>query len=203
MPIVLVEMAILTNKKPQTETVKYLTDNELQALFRVIKAKRDICLFRLAYHRGLRASEVGLLSLEDLDRRDDAGAPAIFVHRLKHGKSGVFSLLPVELSSLRAWLKERGDAPGPLFPSRLGTPISQQMLDVLMKKYCKLAKIPRDKAHFHTLRHSCATSLLDRDEKIEYIAGHLGHRNIKNTMIYADVTDRKKRDVARRLRDWK
>lgn len=196
-------MAILTNKRPQTETIKYLTDNELQALFRVIKAKRDICIFRFAYHRGLRASEVGMITMEDLDRRDDAGHPAIFIHRLKHGKSGVFSLLPVELASLRAWLKERGNAPGALFPSRKRSPISQQMLDVLMKKYCALAKIPKDKAHFHALRHSCATSLLDRDEKLEYIGAHLGHRNLKNTMIYADVTDRKKREVAHRLRDWR
>lgn len=159
-------------------------------------------MFRFAYHRGLRASEVGLIGMSDL-RKDRDGQPAVWIGRLKNGKSGEFSLLPVEQSSLRAWLKLRGEAPGPLFTSRKGGAISRQQLDVLMKKYGKLAGLAREKCHFHVLRHSCATSLLDRDEKIHYVQEHLGHMHIENTMVYAAVTDRQKRDVTRRLKDWR
>lgn len=135
--------------------------------------------------------------------RDDEGHQALYVSRVKGSKSGVFSLLPIELASLRAWIKERGEVPGPLFRSQKGSAISPTQLWRLMQKYGRLAGLPADKLHPHVLRHSCATSLLDRDEKIEYIAEHLGHRNIKNTMVYAKVTQRKKIEVARRLRDWK
>lgn len=198
------EIDITTSKRSADDTIKYLTSNELQRLFKQIRAKRDVAIFRLAFHRGLRASEVGLLSLADLDRRDDEGHPAIFIHRLKGGKSGVFSLMPAELTSLRAWLRERGSEPGPLFPSRKRKPISQQMLDVLMKRYGGAAGIQREKQHFHVLRHTCATSLLDANQTLEYVMAHLGHRNIKNTQIYAQLSDRKQATVARGLRasDW-
>ena len=41
--------------------ITYLTQDELRRLFAVIKDKRDKALFYLAYHHGLRASEVSLL----------------------------------------------------------------------------------------------------------------------------------------------
>jgi len=50
-------------------TIKFLTQEELTRLFKVVKArsKRDYAIFYLAYRHGLRASEIGLLRVEDLD----------------------------------------------------------------------------------------------------------------------------------------
>ena len=45
--------------------ITYLTQDQLRQLFAVIKDKRDKALFYLAYHHGLRASEVSL----DHDRK--------------------------------------------------------------------------------------------------------------------------------------
>lgn len=185
-----------------TRNIKYLTDEELARLFAVIHSPRDRAIFRLAYHRGLRASEVGLLQMSDYQ----PVRGRIYIYRVKCGQtdtSGEYLLTDAEVKALRSWLKERSDEPGAIFISRRRSPISQQMLDVLMKGYCAKARIPRDKAHFHSLRHSCATGMLDRGEDIAVVQDHLGHANIANTAIYAKITNKKREEVAKRLKGWK
>lgn len=183
----------------KSRNIKYMTEEELTRLFRVITTARDRAIFRLAYHRGLRASEIGLLQMGDY--RQAAGR--LYVHRLKEGHSGEYLITTEEVKALKAWLKERGDNDGPIFISNRGTAISQQMLDVLTKKYCALAKIPRDKAHIHAMRHSCATSLLERGEDIAVVQDHLGHANIANTAIYAKITNKRRDEVGKRMKGWK
>ena len=46
-----------------------LSQEETDRLFRAITSERDRAIFRLAYHAGLRASEVGLLELRDYNPR--------------------------------------------------------------------------------------------------------------------------------------
>ena len=50
-------------------TIKFLTQTELRALLACIKktSKRDYAIFLMAYRHGLRASEVGLLQVDDLE----------------------------------------------------------------------------------------------------------------------------------------
>src|SRR5690349_16525774 len=111
---------------------KYLTTREIDALFGVIRDARDRAIFRLTYHRGLRASEIGKLALTDF--RPIEGR--LYVHRLKGSRSAEFLLTAVEQSALRAWLRVRGNAPGPMFLSRNHRAISSRRLDELMKRYC-------------------------------------------------------------------
>ena len=185
-------------KRRAQEKDKHLTQEEITRLFSVITSPRDAAIFRLAYHRGLRASEVGRLQLSDVRLKDDR----IQFERLKGSNGGLYHLCASELKALRAWLRVRGNEPGPLFPSREGRGISQQMLDVLMKRYGAAAGIPADKRHMHVLKHSCATHLLERGESIEDVQDHLGHRNIQNTQIYARFTNNRRQARDKRLRDW-
>ncbi len=178
--------------------ILYLTEEEIDRLFGVITSIRDRAIFRIGYHRGLRAREIGMLQLADYSAKQDR----LTFDRLKGSTGGEYHLCSSEVRALRAWLRERGGEPGPLFPSRRGRPISQQMLDVLMKKYCRMAGIPRDRAHFHVLKHSCATHLLNRGESIEDVQDHLGHRNIQNTLVYAKITSSRRQARDRRLREW-
>jgi site-specific recombinase XerD len=62
------------------------------------------------------------------------------------------------------------------------------MLDVLIKDYGEKAKLPDDKRHFHVLKHSIATHLLDTGADIRFVQDWLGHANIQNTVIYAQIS---------------
>lgn len=184
-------------KRPKP--VKYLNVEEIKALFTVITDVRDRAIFRVVYHRGLRASEPGLLELSDYRPRDGR----LYVRRLKGSKSGEYPLFDEERRALNAWLKKRGTAAGPLFPSRRHCGISRWALDELMKKYSTLAGIAQDKAHMHALKHSSGTHYHERTGDVAATQDHLGHRNIQNTMIYVDITNRRRDELAEKNRDWK
>jgi len=47
--------------------IKFLTTDELKRLISAIRDKRDKAIFLTAYRHGLRASEVGLLHINDVD----------------------------------------------------------------------------------------------------------------------------------------
>lgn len=168
----------------KADTIKFLTQDETKKLISVISSKRDKAIFLLAYRHGLRASEVGQLQRSDFDDKQ----LRLSVHRLKGSLSGVHPLQADEVRILKSYLRTRSDSLPYLFPSRKGAPISRAMLDVLIKGYGETAKLPDDKRHFHVLKHSIATHLLDTGADIRFVQDWLGHANIQNTVIYAQIS---------------
>jgi integrase/recombinase XerD len=78
------------------------------------------------------------------------------------------------------------------------------MLDVLMKRYGTMADIPEKLRHFHVLKHSCATHLLSKGFHVEQVQDWVGHADIRNTMIYAHLTNARRQEMAEQLRDsWR
>ena len=174
-------------KKTRSKTIKFLTEDELKRLMKAISkegSKRDKAIFLTSYRHGLRPSEVGKLQVSDIDFQK----MRIQIHRLKGSYSGVNSIQPDEARILKSYLKARESDSPYLFLSKRGLPISRQMLDVLMKKYGALAGIPDDKQHFHVLKHSIATHLIDSGADIKFVQDWLGHANIQNTEIYAKLS---------------
>jgi integrase len=84
-------------------TIQFLTQAELRALFRVITRKRDRALFLIAYRHGLRASEVGLLRVDDLNFEQQR----LTIHRVKRSLPGIYPLRADEVTALKAYLRER------------------------------------------------------------------------------------------------
>jgi type 1 fimbriae regulatory protein FimB len=185
-------------RKYTETTVQYLNEDELAALFRSIDSPRDLAIFEVAFHRGLRASEVGLLKLTNLR----LSAKRLYVQRLKGGNSGEYLLTDREVRALRKWLALRGHDPGPLFLSRNHRPISRQRLDELMRRYGAIAGLPPEKRHFHCLRHSAGTLLGELADAVE-VQDHLGHRDIRSTMKYLKVRNKRRTELGERLaRQW-
>jgi integrase len=193
-------MGKTTIRSQSDKTRKYLEAAEIKAFMSVIKRPRDKALFLVAITHGLRASEIGMIQMYDVDVRQ----MRLTVRRLKGSRGGQYLMMPDTLKALKAWLKVRGDAPGALFLSREGYPISRKTLDYLMKRYAKKAGLPPTLAHFHALKHSCATQLLEIGREITEVQDRLGHVNIQNTMIYAHVTNaRRQRSEEAIAREWK
>jgi type 1 fimbriae regulatory protein FimB len=184
-----------SNKRWTAASINFLTQDEMRRLLSAIDSKRDQAMFLLAYRHGLRASEVGMLRTADLDLKQYR----LRIQRLKNSLAGLHPLQPDELKALKAYLKERRSNAPALFLSRNHTPISRRRLDELMKYYGEEADIPAAKRHFHVLKHSIATHLLDAGADLRFVQGWIGHASIKNTVIYAQLTSRRRDEEARRV----
>jgi integrase/recombinase XerD len=186
-------------RRPQKQP-GYLQPEEVERFFRAIESPRDRALFRLMYHAGLRASEVGLLQLRDYNPRTER----IFIHRLKGSHDGEHHLCREESRVLHAWLKVRGPWPGPLFPSNRRSGIKRIMIHYLVQNYGEMADIPLKFRHAHIFKHTCATHLFDKGFGIEQVQDWLGHVNVQSTAIYAHITNSRRTQMADELRDtWK
>ncbi len=71
------------------------------------------------------------------------------------------------------------------------------MLDVLIKSYGEKAKIPEEKRHFHVLKHSIATHLLEKGAELRFLQDWLGHANVQNTVIYTSLVSSVREEKAR------
>jgi integrase len=185
--------------KPKTRrgsgTMQFLTQEELKHLFAVIKDKRDKALFLLAYRHGLRASEIGLLQRTDVDLKQGR----ITIHRLKGSLSGIYPLQPDVIKLLRAYLRGRPDASPYLFISNRGVPIDRRTLWCAMQTYGEQAGLPPEKRKFHSLKHSIATHLLDARGELRFVQDWVGHKNVQNTTKYAQLTNPRRDEEARKL----
>lgn len=164
---------------------KYLTQDEVKRLFRVIDNKRDKAIFMVAYYHGLRPSEVGLIQVDDVD----LGRNRIRITRLKNGNSQEYPMKPNEVRAVRAWMNERIKNLPWLFYAKGSLPMPRRSLHYLINIYGEKAGIPQGKRHFHILRHSIATHLLDAGADIRFVQDWLGHKNIQNTIVYAQLSN--------------
>jgi len=132
----------------------------------------------------LRASELGLLTKENVD----FNRMRIRITRRKGSVSGEQMLKPEVARLIKGYLRSRSDEAPYLFIARTGMPVSRRSLDYLMKRYGKQANLSPDKCHFHVLKHSIATHLLEAtNNDIMFVQSWLGHKRIQNTMVYAQL----------------
>jgi integrase/recombinase XerD len=173
----------------------YLTEEELRRLMSVIKSPRDRAIFAVSYWRGLRASEVGIIPVSAWR----PAAKTLFVHRLKGSMDGEFLLSPLECRTLNAWIKVRGNEPGPLFVSRNHRGIRRGMMFVLMRRYGAAAGLPARLCHPHSLKHSIATHLIGKHSELFAVKDWLGHKSFNSTLRYAKFRNKQREDEAKRI----
>ena len=144
----------------------------------------------LTWTHGLRRGETAVLKLKDV------GDGLIRVARLKnslptvHPLRETHDLLFNEKMALAAWLEERRSKTEFLFPSRFDDGhIKEKSASQVMTCYMRLAEIPKSLQHPHALKHSVCSIQARAGAKIENIAQFVGHKDIKNTRIYLDVSD--------------
>jgi site-specific recombinase XerD len=174
------------------EKIKYFTQKELKKLFRSIERQkdypfvlRDLAMFNIGYLCGLRVSEIGKLHQEHFN---EPGGE-LFCTRLKNSISNTIRLDDRRKNLLKKYIRESQVKNGdPLFVSRKGNPISSRQLDRLMKHYAGKAKLPEDKAHWHTLKHSIAVHLAESGADVKELQNYLGHKKIDSTMVYFQFT---------------
>lgn len=140
-----------------------------------------VALFRTS---GIRVGELTRIQLEDWDRDADT----IILHETKNGSPHLVYLHPDAVPYLERWLTHRGDAPGALFCSILGTrtrDMTPQGIRYIMRTRAAIAGIKPFGCH--DFRRTFATELL-RTNDIALVGKLLNHRKPQSTMRY-DLAD--------------
>ena len=75
-----------------------------------------------------------------------------------------------------------------LFWSRSGGPVTRTQIFRLMRAYRAEAGIPPEKTHPHALRHSAGVHRAEVGLDVRLIQDRLGHRNIRNTVLYTRIS---------------
>ena len=170
-----------------------LHEEQVDALFEVIKSKRDWAIFRLMLRCGLRVEEVAHLSLGDVDLKQRR----IMVIDGKGGKDRVVYISDDAADGLLAYLKQRShQRVKKVFlvekGDYKGRPISVRGIQKRMEYYAQKTGL---KISCHHLRHTMATQLLNADAEVASIQDLLGHNWISTTERYCKVSNVKvKRD---------
>lgn len=73
-----------------------------------------------------------------------------------------------------------------IFYCRENIKLNEDFVSKQFKKAIRAAKL-NDKIHFHSLRHSFASALVQRGISLYVVKELLGHGNIKTTQIYSHL----------------
>lgn len=154
---------------------KFLSNEEIMALqdnLRFANVKfRIMFLFLLNF--GMRRTELCNLRVCDIDQDNWL----LSIKGIKRSKNRVFPIPPPLLPELKLFLKEidRLDEES-LFDVSVST-LRDHWYDI-RPRGCKKG--------IHALRHTFAIALFRNSRDIKLVQTCLGHRNINNTMVYAD-----------------
>ncbi len=159
---------------------KYLLPDELERFEKLLhdhldRDTRDCLLLLLALRTGARAQELLNLKHANLNHYENS----VFIQGLKGSNDREIPLhqpLFRKLVSYAEMLPRRTDKSNGdhLFP------ISYNRLRQIWELYRPVPK------KFHSLRHTFAIQLYKKTKDIRLVQVALGHRNVMNTMIYAD-----------------
>lgn len=160
-----------------------LSRHEIEKILVTTKNSKHRLLLALTYGAGLRVSEVTHLRVQDVDLPE----LTIHIHQAK-GKKDRITVIPeriaLQLQSLMAG-KKNDD---PVFESERGGKLTERTAQKVFEQALKKAGIQKP-ATFHSLRHSFATHLLENGTDVRYVQELLGHRNIRTTQRYTQVTN--------------
>lgn len=152
---------------------KYLLDPEYERLIHILesfqhKDARNCTLFWTLLHTGGRAQEILNLKSDDLNTFDES----VFIHGLKGSNDRE---IPVP-----SWLFKKLLAEAAQADKQILFPITYNRLRQIWEMYRPVHK------KLHALRHTFAIRLYRKTKDLRLVQVALGHRNITNTMIYAD-----------------
>ena len=169
--------------KTRRRVIQHLSREEEQRLIQ--HAYRDRSehglLIKTLFQTGARVSEFANIKVEHFFFDE----LMILIDKGKGGKSRYVLILPELAQELRTHLGGRGT--GYLFETNRHLPYSARRIQQIVKATAEGATIKK-RVYPHLLRHSVATTLLERGMPIDQIQKFLGHSKLETTQVYAEST---------------
>lgn len=160
-----------------------LSRDEVKALIKATKAKRNRLIVEFLYAAGVRVSECVKLKVNDLDLKQR-------IARISGGKGNKdrIVILSIEwIKHAKKYLKNKKVKSEYVFSKKNGKQLSADIMQRIVRKAAKKAGINKHVTP-HTLRHSFGTHLLEGGENIRNIQELLGHSSLSTTQIYTHVS---------------
>ena len=195
--------------KTAQRQIDFFDSTELSGLIEAIPTNdlsgiRDKALVAMLFSTGLRLSEI--VSLKRNMVNINSGE---FSVKGKGGKVRPAFLTESAKQLLSDYISKRKDTNTYLFirhfkdpekDTTLAKPLNSRSIQRLLKHYATLAGIVKPISP-HKLRHSFATTLLQRGADIRSVQAMLGHSSITTTQVYTHVTDKNLKDVHKKFLD--
>jgi len=147
---------------------------------------RDRAVLEVFYSTGIRLEELCGLTVFDADLQGG-------MLRVNNGKGGKDRVVPMGrhavksvreyITKVRPKLTKKNRKTRHLFVNRYGTPISGQVVSIMIRGYVRQAGLKK-KITAHSLRHAFATSLVKNGADITAVQKMLGHVDLKTTQQY-------------------
>ncbi len=196
-----------------------MNPDHLVQLFDSISKPKVAIAVALGFFCGLRIAEVCKLRIEDIDfkmrRIKIINSKYTKRNETGYGKDRIVPLPDVLISPIKKWIDviQGGKWLIPsnyspdeyMRPKTLGEEFRASLkaaglliVDYVIHQTVHLPDriiekdVPRHKFHFHTLRHSYATYLLEKGVDLYTISDLLGHNQITTTQIYARISDKQR-----------
>jgi site-specific recombinase XerD len=161
-----------------------LSGSEVEKLLGTVESMKYRAILMTAYGSGLRISEACRLRFEDIDSKR-------MIIQVRDGKGGhdrSSKLGDRLLNVLREYYRRERPTRPYLFPGQKpGKPISSESVRKALRKAVEECGITK-RVTPHVFRHSFATHLHESGNDIRTIQVLLGHKSIRTTQLYAQVS---------------
>ena len=157
---------------------KYLSEGEIERLLSIIDNVGDKCLIAVGIDSGGRVSEVvGILTSNiDYDRQ------TIKIWDEKKDVWRKWVLTKPTMQLIKMYLNSRQKASPELFP------FSYKTANRRLKKWCAQVGIPKEKAHWHALRHTYIVQSRMKGRDIKAVQQQTGDSLLTLLRVYSNLS---------------
>ena len=168
----------------------FLSQKEIDNLIRNVRKERHKLGLYLMSHGGLRVSEMCNLKVSDIHLQRN--------FMVITGKGNKQRIVPINATLQKMIESYLGKYSYKLKPESFLLGGDRTSWHYVVKKYSE-QNLGRRDVHCHTLRHSFATGLYEKEVPIERISQILGHSSVDTTLIYSRISVEQKKDAVMTL----
>lgn len=200
----------IPQKREQKPLIGFLYSDEILKIFDSVDINRrdgfrDFALLHLLFDSGARASEIASLKLDYFNAEQRTLGIL--------GKGNRYRLIqiwPKTVGIVSMYADKYRNPPKPawkpfLFINQRGEALTRHGIHRICGKYLKKVLPPKRLQKInavHSFRHSCAVHMLMTGAPITDIKNHLGHEDIKSTMIYLNLDLSRRREVQKKFIEY-
>jgi hypothetical protein len=177
-------------KHTQKKLPLFLSQKDIENLTRNIRKDHHKLGLYLMSYGGLRVSEMCCLKVSDIHLQRG-------FMKIK-GKGGKERIVPLNATLQRMIETYLGKYSYKLNPESFLIGGDRSSWHYVVKKYSE-QNLGRRDVHCHTLRHSFATGLYEKEVPIERISQILGHSKLDTTLIYSRISIEQKKEAVMTL----